>query len=135
MKNIAIVFGTYHRDYVEQMLTVVRNDAPILQARIVREVGVPGSLEKPLAVKRLLLDDSIDAVVTLGIIEKGETQHGLVMGQAVIRALIDLQLQFLKPIGVGILGPGIQPSQIPARLIPHARNALHAACIMLESPP
>ena len=36
--------------------------------------SLPGSMEKPLAVKKLLLNKGIDAVAVLGIIEKGE-QH------------------------------------------------------------
>ena len=35
---------------------------------IVKEIWVPGSMEKPLAVKKLLLNKEIDAVVVLGII-------------------------------------------------------------------
>ena len=35
--------------------------------------------------------------------------HGKTMADAVLPALIELQLEFLKPIGVGILGPEITP--------------------------
>ncbi len=132
MKNLAIVYGEYHHHEVMQMLTAVRAAALEKPVCINCEVGVPGSMEKPLAVKRLLMDRQIDAVVVLGIIEQGETKHGFVMGQAVIRSLIDLQLEFMKPIGVAILGPDIQPQQIEARLIPYALNALNAACAMME---
>lgn len=133
MKNLGIVYGQFHHDLVMQMLAAVRAAALEKSVRVAQEVAVPGSMEKPLAVKRLLLDKAIDAVVVLGIIEQGETQHGFVMGQAVIRSLIDLQLEFLKPVGVAILGPDIQPHQIAPRLIPYALNALNAACAMLNN--
>jgi 6,7-dimethyl-8-ribityllumazine synthase len=132
MKNIAIIYGTYHQDYALQMLEAVRAAALTKKIKIATEVPVPGSMEKPLAIKRLLLQKEIDAVVVLGIIEKGETQHGLVMGQAVIQAIINLQLEFMKPIGTAILGPGIEPEQIPPRAIAYALNAFNAVCIMLE---
>ena len=97
------------------------------------QVWVPGSMEKPLAVKRLLAREEIDGVVVLGIIERGETAHGRVMGQAVIQALIGLQLELGKPIGVGILGPEIEKEQILTRLTPYARDAVRAVHAMLAS--
>ena len=94
---------------------------------------MPGSMEKPLATKRLLERSVVDAVVVLGIIERGETAHGRVMGQAVIQSLIDLQLATNKPVGVGILGPEILPEQIPPRLAPYAEAAVKAVHAMLVS--
>jgi 6,7-dimethyl-8-ribityllumazine synthase len=88
-------------------------------------------MEKPLAAKRLLARDDIDAVVVLGIIERGETAHGRVMGQAVIQTLINLQLETNKPVGIGILGPEILPEQIPPRLGPYAQAAVRAVHTML----
>ena len=95
------------------------------------QVWVPGSMEKPLALKRLLLEPSVDGAVVLGVIEQGQTAHGRVMGQAVINAILGLQLDLMKPIGVGILGPEIQPGQIQERLVPYARDAVLAVHTML----
>ncbi|WP_203234268.1 6,7-dimethyl-8-ribityllumazine synthase [Burkholderia mayonis] len=131
MKRIAVIYGTYHESEAAQMRDAVRAEALAAGAEIVYEKGVPGSMEKPLATKRALMEENVDAVVVLGIIEKGETQHGLVMAQAVIRSLVDLQLEFMKPVGVGILGPDIQSHQIPPRLRLYAANALKAVCAML----
>lgn len=132
MKNIALVYGTFHQNYVNQMVEAVRAEAKKRGLTITHEIPVPGSMEKPLAVKRLLLKDDVDGVIVLGIIEKGETKHGLVMAQSVISALIQLQLDLMKPLGVAILGPEIQPSQIPARVVPYALSALDALCVMLK---
>jgi 6,7-dimethyl-8-ribityllumazine synthase len=68
----------------------------------------------------------------LGIIEKGKTDHGIVMGSAVIPALIGIQLELMKPMGIGILGPGINPTQIPGRIKPYAIAAVHAVSHMLK---
>jgi 6,7-dimethyl-8-ribityllumazine synthase len=92
---------------------------------------VPGSYEVPLALKALLADGGIDAAVVLGIIERGETAHGLVMANAVMPKLLDLQLEHMKPVGIGILGPEIFPSQIEPRIRPYARAAAEAAIRML----
>ena len=101
---------------------------------IVEEVTwVPGSMEVPLQIKRLFLRDSIDGAVVLGIIENGETKHGLVMGQAVTSSLIDLQLASMKPIGFGIIGPGAKSEHIDDRLLPYAENAVLALSQMLSN--
>lgn len=133
MKRIAIVLGSFHKKEAELMLAAARDEAAKQNLEVAEEVWVPGSIEKPLAIKRLLMRDDIDGVATLGIIERGETKHGLVMGQAVVSAIIQLQLELMKPIGLGILGPEILPSQIPSRLEPHARAAVAAVAKMLPN--
>jgi 6,7-dimethyl-8-ribityllumazine synthase len=131
MKNIAIVLGSFHKKEADLMLEEARKAASELGLKIVDEVWVPGSVEKPLALKRLLMRPDVHGAVALGIIEKGGTSHGFVMGQAVMTAVIELQLEFMKPIGMGILGPDIEPAQIPERLLPYARAAVEATAKML----
>ena len=80
---------------------------------------------------RAIQEDSVSALVVLGIIECGETKHGLVMAQAVFDAIIQLQLQHNIPIGLGIIGPEATEAQIDARLEKHARAAVLAAYKML----
>jgi len=132
MPNIALVCGSFHRAEIERMLTWAREEATLHQLDVLDVVWVPGAMEVPLAVDRLLSDDEIDGVACLGIIEKGQTQHGLAMGQAVIKTIIELQLVHEKPVGLGIIGPGAEPEHIEARLEPHARAAVAAVSSMLE---
>jgi 6,7-dimethyl-8-ribityllumazine synthase len=132
MKNIAIVLGSFHKAHVGRMLEEAQKTAAELGVNIAEEVWVPGSVEKPLALKRLLLRKDIDGAVAFGIIERGSTKHGFVMGQAVMDAVIQLSLETMKPIGMGILGPEIDPDQIEARLLPYARAAVEAAVKMIE---
>ena len=133
MSTIGIVLGSFHKDHVTRMLEAARDEAAKRGMTIAEEVWVPGSMEKPLAAKRLLVRDNIDGVVVLGIIERGETKHGMVMGIAATNALIGLQLEFMKPVGMGILGPEIHPSQIPPRAEPYARSAVAVIDIMGKS--
>lgn len=130
-RNIALVAGSFHKKHVELMVTEAKKVAAQCKLAIKEEIWVPGSLEKPLALKRLLSRNDIAGAAVLGIIERGETKHGLVMGMAVFSAIIQLQLEFMKPIGVGILGPEILPHQIKPRLIPHAKAAVLAVDAML----
>ena len=132
-KSIVIVAGSYHKESVEMMVEKARKIAEDNDL-IVEEISwVPGSMEVPLQIKRLFLRDSIDGAVVLGIIENGETKHGLVMGQAVTKALIDLQLASMKPIGLGIIGPGAKSEQIEKRLLPYAEKAVLAVSEMLSN--
>src|SRR3990167_8575825 len=125
-KNIALIMGSFHKQEMEIMHAEALVVAKDVGLHIAEEIWVPGSLEKPLALKKALQKDNIVGAVVLGIIERGQTKHGLVMGQAVTAAIIQLQLEFMKPVGMGILGPEILPEQIPTRLRPYARAAVAA---------
>ena len=130
--RIVIVIGSFHRPEAEIMLEGALKTAAANNLQVADQVWVPGSMEKPLALKRALLQESIDGGVVLGVIEQGQTAHGRVMGQAMIGAIIDLQLELMKPVGVGILGPDIRPEQIEERLVPYARDAVLAVRTMLD---
>jgi len=131
MPNIAIVLGAFHKKEADEMLDEARKTAAEHGLTIVAEVWVHGSIEKPLALKRLLMRDDVHGCVALGIIERGATKHGMVMGEVVYDAIIRLMLEFMKPIGLGILGPEILPEQIPPRVRPYAREAVIATAQML----
>ena len=128
--NIAIVCGSFHQNEVERMLEWSSDEASEQGLTISEVVWVPGAMEVPLALDRLLSRDDIAGAACLGIIEKGQTQHGLAMGQAVIKSIIDLQLTWDKPVGLGIIGPGAEPEHIEPRLEPHARAAIAAISSM-----
>ena len=131
MNKIAIVCGSFHKSEIERMLAWACEEAEGLGLEVAEVVWVPGAMEAPLALDRLLSQVEIDGAACLGIIEKGSTQHGLVMGQAVVKSIVDLQLSHDKPIGLGIIGPGAEPQHIEARLEPHARAAVSAVSSML----
>jgi len=131
MTKIAIICGSFHKEDISKMLEFAQQEAETLDLEIAEVVWVPGSMEIPLAIDRQLRKDEIDAAACLGIIEKGQTKHGLAMGQAVTKAIVDLQLKYDKPIGLGIIGPGAKPEHIEPRIEPHARAAVSAISSML----
>ena len=128
--NIAIVCGSFHQKEVERMLEWSSDEASKQGLTVSEVVWVPGAMEVPLALDRFLSRDDIAVAACLGIIEKGQTQHGLAMGQAVIKSIIDLHLTWDKPVGLGIIGPGAEPEHIEPRLEPHARAAIAAISSM-----
>jgi len=128
--NLGIVCGSFHREQVERMLKFAVDEAISKNWEVSEVVWVPGSMEAPLAIDRMLQSTEIQGAVVLGIIERGETDHGLVMGQSVTKSVIELQIKHNKPIGLGIIGPGADPEHIEPRIEPHARSAVGAVAAM-----
>lgn len=131
-KNIASIATMWHKKYAQEMLREVRKTAKKEDLNIAKQVWVPGSYEIPLALKRLLAVKDIDGAVVLGIIERGDTKHGLIMGMVVHQAIVQLELKTNKPVGKAILGPEILPNQIAQRTRLYARKAVEALKSMLE---
>lgn len=132
MKKIAILTGSFHTREMEIMLEETYRVAKEIWLEVVEEVRVPWSMENPLALKRLFEKEEIKWVVVLWIIENWETQHWLVMGQSVYQSLIQLQLDYNKPIWLWILWPGILPEQIEPRIRPYSKAAVLALGEMLK---
>ena len=85
----------------------------------------------PLAVKLLFDRADIDAVVTLGAVIEGETDHDQVVMNQAARKLTDLSVEYGKPLGLGISGPGETRLQAQDR-IENAANAVRAVVKMAE---
>ncbi len=124
--------GAFHKEKVEKMLQEARRVARENNLKIISEVWVPGSVEVPLAAKMLLQKDDVQGIALLGIIEKGSTKHGFVMGEALMKIVMELQIEFMKPVTMGILGPDIEDDQIEPRLLPYAKKAIVALAQMFE---
>jgi 6,7-dimethyl-8-ribityllumazine synthase len=68
----------------------------------IRTHDVPGCFELPLGCKRAI-DDSVDAVVALGVVIRGETPHFDFIAGECARGVMDVQLATGVPIGFGVL--------------------------------
>ena len=126
MSDIVAVCAMYHLDEMNKMLKIATSQAEDLGYNIVDVIEVPGCMEITLALDRVLANEEIDGAFCLGIIEKGETEHGPVMGQGVLKTILELQLVHNKPIGLGIIGPGALPEHVGPRIGPHATAAVDA---------
>ena len=116
MVNIALVASEFNSPIPEKMLEAAQARAKRLGAHIVEVVRVPGAWEIPLAVKAALARRDVDAAVAVGAIVRGETRHDELIAQAVADALMRLQLETGKPVGLGITGPGMTWEQAEARV-------------------
>ena len=66
---------------------------------------VPGAFEIPFTIKNILSNDNIStqAIITLGCVIKGETDHYNFISQAVTNSIMDLTLASQIPILFGVL--------------------------------
>ncbi|MBI2484193.1 6,7-dimethyl-8-ribityllumazine synthase [Candidatus Uhrbacteria bacterium] len=128
--RIALVVASFDASITDVMTSSARNAIDEAHGRVGSFTQVTGAYEIPLAAKHALRNPLIDAVVALGWIEKGETLHGEIMGYVVHEALIRLQLEYDKPVGLGIIGPGATMLQARNRARDTAKRAVQAACLM-----
>ncbi len=131
--TIGIVVAEFNGDITSQMLEVALQTAKGLNLRVKRVVHVPGSLEIPLAAKQLLRDTEIAGVACLGVVKKGETEHDRVVAHTSVRKLVDLSLEYNKPVGIGISGPGITLEQARARIDSFGKNSVETVFKMLQA--
>jgi 6,7-dimethyl-8-ribityllumazine synthase len=92
---------------------------------------VPGAYDMPLAIKKMLKAGSVDAIVTIGCVIEGATQHDEIVVQHAARKIIDLSLEFEKPVSLGISGPGMTRVEASER-IDYARRAVESAVKMVQ---
>jgi 6,7-dimethyl-8-ribityllumazine synthase len=131
--RLGVVAADFHLKLTEGMLAAASDEAKRHGAEIVLTIRVPGCYETPLVAEHVLAREDLDALVVLGCIERGETLHGEVMGHVVHRALVDAALMHGKPVGLGIIGPGVTPAQAEARKDSSARAAVRAAVASLSA--
>jgi 6,7-dimethyl-8-ribityllumazine synthase len=123
--KIAIVVADFNSEVTAPMLRRAIKHATSLKAEITHTAHVFGIYDMPTVVKRLLQRQDVDGVVLIGAAIKGETQHDEVIAHAVADIAAHLAVEFEKPVGLGITGPGMTDEQAAAR-IDNAKNAVEA---------
>jgi 6,7-dimethyl-8-ribityllumazine synthase len=114
--NLGIVVSEYNYDITSVMLERAKAQANFLEVNVAKVVMVPGVFDMPLAVKILLLNKGIDAVVTLGAVIEGETEHDDIVITNAARKMTDLSVEYEKPVGLGVTGPGMTRLQAQDRV-------------------
>ena len=111
------------------MLEEAKVHASKLNSTISHICYVPGTFDMPLIISHLLQDSSIDAIITLGAVIKGDTNHDILIAENTARLISNLSLNFKKPIALGISGPNMTVEQawerskiVPIRAVNAAVN-------------
>ena len=131
-EKLGMVVSQFNYEITGEMSKRAQERAKEAGVRIVKIVEVPGTFEIPLAAKELLEDKEIEGVVTLGTVIKGGTDHDTVVANAVASKLLDLSLQYKKPVSLGISGPNITWQQSEKRIEEYAIRAVDSVVKMLR---
>lgn len=130
--NIGIVVGEFHYDITENMLNKAKEHAEFLGCNVVEVFKVPGSFDMPLAIKTLLAKDNIEGVVCLGAVIKGDTDHDQVVAQHAARKMVDLSLEYNKPVSLGVSGPGMTRVEAVERIEDFSRRSVESVVKMIR---
>ncbi len=129
--RVALVASEYNYDVTLLMVERAKEEVEFLGATLGPVVKTPGVYDMPLAVKVLFGRSDVDAVVALGAVIEGETNHDEVVMNQAARKLTDLSVEYGKPLGLGISGPGETRLQAQDR-IENAGNAVRAVVKMVR---
>ncbi len=102
--NIAIVASQFNGKVVDNLVKGAKaalSDAGMEKPKI---IYVPGAFEIPVAIKKLLISDySLDGIIALGCVIKGDTAHFEYVAGPVSYSLNRLSVDYGMPIGFGVL--------------------------------
>lgn len=116
--KLAIVASKYNSTYVNAMVRAAESELKRSGAKDIEIFRVPGAFEIPVVAARLarlsqpttrntqhahlskyaIRHTQYDAIICLGVILRGETSHAVHVGDAVSRALMEIQLRYEIPV-------------------------------------
>ena len=101
--RVALCVARFYADLADKLEAGARG---ALQDAGVREIGcfeVPGAFELPIVAKYAALSGRYDAVVCLGAVIRGETDHYDYVCTEAARGIQQVQLETGVPVGFGVL--------------------------------
>lgn len=125
--RLAVVVSEFNFDITRVMLEKALDHAKFLGAEVTVVYKVPGTFDAPYGVMEVIKLDYVDAVVVLGAVIQGETKHDEVVAHQAARKLLDLGVQYGKPVTLGVIGPGASRIQALERAEEYARRAVESA--------
>ena len=102
-KRFCIVASRYHDEIVDALVASALATLKAHEAEIVDIVRVPGAFEIPFIVRRRAVSRRYDAIITLGCVIRGETDHYDLIIATYSRSIAQIILQTDVPITLGIL--------------------------------
>jgi 6,7-dimethyl-8-ribityllumazine synthase len=103
--TIGIVVSEWNHEITNSLYEACLNT--LLQNQTTKEkiiiVKVPGSFELPSAAQMLLESRELDAVICLGCIIKGDTNHDEYIANAVSQGIMMVSIDYSTPVIFGVL--------------------------------
>ena len=123
--KIGFVVAEFNYDITSRMLERAKAHVEFLGEHAGPVVWTSGVFDTSLPIKKLIKRQDVDAVVVIGCVIQGETGHDQIVAGHASRKAADLALEFEKPVGLAITGPGMTRLQAEAR-IDVGRHAVEA---------
>ena len=98
-KKYLIVVADYYKDIAKGLLDSSLKLIP--KSSSIKIIRVPGVFEIPVTISKNI--KKYDAFLALGCVIKGETPHFDFISSATTNAIMDLSVNYKKPIGNGII--------------------------------
>ena len=100
MKKILIVNSNYYKKISENL--VLNAKKKLLNIKYeVSILDVPGAYEIPIAIRKNI--KKFDGFIALGCVIKGQTPHFDFICSSLFYSILNLSVQFKKPIGNGVI--------------------------------
>ena len=100
MKKILIVNSNYYKKISKNLLFNAQKKLKLTKYSV-SKIDVPGIFEIPIAIRKNI--KKFDAFVALGCVIKGQTPHFDLICNSTFNAILNLTINFNKPIGNGII--------------------------------
>jgi len=106
-KKFAIVVSRYHEEITRQLLEGAIESLKNYGAAAedIRTYWVPGAFEIPAAARLVAQHQTVDAIICLGVIIKGETHHNQYIAAEVARGISAIHMGSGVPAIFGVLTP------------------------------
>ncbi|WP_246999715.1 6,7-dimethyl-8-ribityllumazine synthase [Halosolutus gelatinilyticus] len=134
MTTLGLVVAEFNRPITEQMEQEAKAAANAAGAEVYDVVSVPGVYDAPLAADRLARRDEVDAVVVIGTVITGDTDHDQVITDAAAQRLSDVSLERDTPVTLGVTGPGMSAAEARER-VANAAKAVDGALDLVDELP
>ena len=95
-------------------------------------IKVPGSFELPLIAKKLALMKSVNAIICIGAVIKGETSHNQYISAEVIKGLAQISMETMVPIALGVITADSLEQAIERAGTKHGNRGFEAAMSAIE---
>ncbi len=115
--SVAIVRTEFNEELVDKLadVTIKGLKKCSVSAEAMEVFTVPGALEIPFSVKRIMDTGDFDGIIALGVVIQGETRHFEIVTNESARGVMELNLEGTIPIINGILAVN-NPEQAIERL-------------------
>ena len=133
-KKFGIVVSEYYQEITSALYsgcveTLVKHGA---KEDHITTYTVPGTFELTAGTQIALKTEKFDAVICLGVVIKGETQHDEYINHAVAQGITQLEIQYSTPCIFGVLTPNTMQQALDRSGGKHGNKGVEAAVTAIK---